>query len=244
MATIQEIEKLLDKKLVIHREQIMKELDDKWRTLVETNQKNIAANTTSIEGLEGEIEKLKTSCDRQISDLEQQLSQCVNELDEQVNRSMRGNVIIKGIPEVESEGEKENWDATKSIVTEHIASLSNENPDAVFRKLDRVHRGGKKDNDKPRHIYANFIYSTDASYYVDLSVKQWVNSHNKSEPQPTWRIEQQFSKKLTARRDQALLYRQKLLKKKEYAKCRVAYPAKLLGKKDKNSKRWDFIKDF
>ena len=82
MATIQEIEKLLDKKLVIHREQIMKELDDKWRTLVETNQKNIAANTTSIEGLGGEIEKLKTSCDRQISDLEQQLKQSESELDD------------------------------------------------------------------------------------------------------------------------------------------------------------------
>ena len=186
--------------------------------------------------------KVKTSYEKQLSDLEKELKQRENEIDEQANRSMRGNVIIKGIPEADNE--KEDWDTTKSIVTDYLSTLSNENTDTVFRKLDRVHRGGKKDSGKPRHIYANFVYSTDASYYVDLSVKKWVSCHNKGEPKPTWRIEQQYSKKLTERRDQALLYRQELLKKKQYAQCRVAYPAKLLGKKDKNVKRWDFIKEF
>ena len=222
------------------RTQILRDIDEKWAKLVETNQQNIAANTASIEGINDEIEKVKEACKQQVTNLEEQLKLRDIEIDEIVNRSMRGNVVIKGIPEKENE----DWDTTKSIATDYISTLSNENTDTVFRKLDRVHRGGKMEGNKPRHIYANFVYSTDASFYVDLSVKKWVSCHNKGETKPTWRMEHQYSKKLTERRDKALLYRQELLRKKEYAQVRLAYPAKLLGKKDKNIKRWDFIKEF
>ena len=240
MASIDDIEKLLDRKLITFRAQILRDIEEKWAKLVETNQKNIAANTASIEGINDEVEKVKASCEQQIRYLENELKQRDSDIDDIVNRSMRCNVIIKGVPEQENE----DWDTTKSIATDYLSSLSNENTDTVFRKLDRAHRGGKKEKDKPRHIYANCIYSTDASFYVDLSVKQWVSSHNKGETKPTWRVEHQYSKSLTERRDKALLHRQELLKKKEYEQCRLAYPAKLLGKKDRKIKKWEFIKDF
>ena len=153
---------------------------------------------------------------------------------------MRGNVIVKGIPEVENE----DWDITKDILADQLSALSNETSATIAGKLDRVHRGGKKEGTKPRHIYANFVFSTDAAYYVSLAVKKAVDAHNKGDPAPSWRMDHQYSKKLTERRDKALEHRKELLKKKDYAQCRLVYPAKLLGRKDKNIKKWDFIKEF
>ena len=240
MATIQEIEQLFDTKLVAFREQILKDIDAKWKQIIETNQKNIAANSTSIEGINLEIETIKRDTQKQIDDLKNKLIESEQEIDEITNRSMRTNVIIKGIPEVNVE----DWDVTKDIVAETLATLSNENPETIARKLDRVHRGGKKEGKKPRHIYANFIYSTDASYYVSLAVKKAVDAHNKREPAPTWRMDHQYSKKLTERRDKALVHRKELMGRKEYVQCKLVYPAKLLGRKDKNVKKWDFVKEF
>lgn len=244
MATIEQIDKLLENKLEIKfgelRTLILNDIDEKWRDLIETNQKNIAANAASIEGLGLEIETFKQESKDRINELERQLRESEQEIDEITNRSMRGNVIAKGIPEAENE----DWDATKDILADHLAALSNESSATVADKLDRVHRGGKKEGTKPRHIYANFIYSTDASYYVSLAVKKAVDAHNKGDPAPTWRMDNQYSKKLTERRDKALVHRKELLKKKAYAQCRLVYPAKLLGRKDKNAKKWDFIEEF
>ena len=127
MASIDEIEKLLDRKLVTFRAQLMRDIDEKWGKLVETNQLNIAANTASIEGINDEIEKVKEACKQQVTNLEEQLKLRDAEIDEIVNRSMRGNVVFKGIPEKENE----DWDTTKSIVTDYISTLSNENTDTV-----------------------------------------------------------------------------------------------------------------
>ena len=161
-----------------------------------------------------------------------------DEIDELVNRTMRNNIVVKGIPE----DPKEDWETTKTKLCEHLAILSNENVHDIKEKIDRAHRGGKpqQDRDRPRNIYANFLYSTDASYYVEESVKYCVKNKNNCK----WRVENQFSTEVNDRRNQAMLLRKQLLQTKQIAQGHLVFPAKLYGKKDRAQKQWDLIKEF
>ena len=88
MATIEEIDALLEKKLETKlgdlRVQILNDIDEKWKNLIETNQKNIAANTASIEGLGLEIETHKKESNDRIDELERQLKESEQEIDKSI----------------------------------------------------------------------------------------------------------------------------------------------------------------
>ena len=127
------------------------------------------------------------------------------DLDDQINRSMRSNIVVKGIPDEENE----SWNTSKEKLASHLSKLSGENKSDIKDQLDRVHRSGKfVRGGKPRNIYANFPHSTDAAYYIDLSTKSRI----KLKSNATWRVEHQYSKSLTKRPNEALIQRRTLMK--------------------------------
>ena len=254
------ISKLFDDKLAAFRETIMADIDVKIKDMVEKNTHNIASNSTTIEGhglsietMQDEINTLKEQMadrEKDINTLNKQMIYRENEIDDLKNRSMRNNIVIKGIPYTADE--EKNWDVTKTKVCQHIATLTNETVDDIWNKIDRCHRGDDQDdakengrnnrnnnNNKPRHIYANLYSSTEASFYVSKSSKLCVKEKNTS-----WSVDHQYSPKVQARRNAAMIHRRQLLNDKTIAQGRLVYPAKLLGKKHHKQLKWDLIKEF
>ena len=234
------ISKLFDDKLTTFRQQIMADIDGKIQQMVAKNTQNIAANATTLEGTT--IEAMQ----QQIKTLEEGMVARENKIDDLKNRSMRTNIVVKGIPE--SDDEKKNWEVTKRKVSEHLATLSNQTVNDIYYKIDRCHRGGGDDDgesegNNPKHIYANLYSSCDAAYYVSLSTKRCVKNKTQNKNNNV-RVDHQYSPKVQARRNAAMIYRRQLLTEQTIAQGRLVYPAKLLGKKDHKQKNWELIKAF
>ena len=233
------MEALLDRKLKELKTDIITEIEAKWGPAINKNSQNIAANSTSIEGHDEQLEQLKNDHKDKITELEQQLQTQSNELDDLKNRSLRCNVIIKGIPE----DEKETKINTKSKLSDYLATLSHEKPADIFAKIDRAHRGGPKEAGKHRHIYANFLMSVEAERFVFLSEKHLVKTKNQPGADRV-RVEAHYTKKVMDRRNLALQERRKLIDGGELVEGHIVYPAKLLGKRNAEQKYAELIKEF
>ena len=165
MATLEQIEQLLDRKLNEKFENFRKEITDDFKLItddikltIEENKKNIAGNTTTLENLSGQFEEMKQQHQKTIDDLQKQLTKQNDDIDELTNRTMRANIVIRGLPEVAKED-------TKEELCNYLATLSGENPDVVFDKIDRAHRtpGPPRDDGKPRNVFANLDESVESS---------------------------------------------------------------------------------
>ena len=122
-----------------------------WGPKIQQNTNDIADNTTAIEKLTARVEALeaeKVTKTKEITNL-------YGDLDDMKNRSMRNNLVIKGIPEP-TNNEKED---IRSTVLEFLAGMTDQNEEDVDYVIDRCHRGGRRnmENKKPRNIYMNFI---------------------------------------------------------------------------------------
>ena len=238
--TLEQISALMDKKLDTLREQITKDIEKKLQDRIEENSRNIAGNTTTLEGHTQKFEQLKIEHDKTIEELKSALNLQAAELDDLANRSMRGNIVVKGLEEADNE----DWDATKHMLCDFLSTLSNEPSDVISSKIDRAHRSGKIDRDsgRPRNIYANFLKSTDADYYIELCIKHNVKqtSANRSKIQ----LDHQYTKKVMDRRNQAKLVRRQLLDANKIVKAHLVYPAKLLIKTTHQQKKWELYKEF
>ena len=232
MATLDEIEKLLDKKLVLLRQQITDDIKES----IEQNRRNIAGNAATLDGHTEQLETLKEQQQNKIDDLQELLTKQNNEIDDLTNRTMRNNIVIKGLPE----GAKED---TKKELCDYLASLSLEDPRDIYQKIDRAHRppGEPPEDGKPRNIFANLIRSVDCKYYVDLNSKHCAKHKQVKNP---IRVDRQYTKQVQDRRNLAMIERKQLLADKKYATCHLAYPAKLFGKVDIKQQKNEFIKEF
>ena len=101
-ATIQDIAALLDQRFAKFKAEmkmeILKELDQRMTNMDETitkNSMNISANTSSIEGISNLVEHQNDIIEK----LQKECDELKTDLDEQINRSLRGNIIVKGIPD-------------------------------------------------------------------------------------------------------------------------------------------------
>lgn len=219
--TIDEIAALLDNKLDEKLSALENKLTESFRReldqkLLVTDQKIATLNDrvevleTKLAGKDGELEVMRG-----------EINKLKDDLDDQVNRGMRNNMILKGIPEQGGgEGVRED---TRELVIENLISL---NPayshDEVNNVIDRAHRGGKtnNNNNKPRNIYIKFTTSHVVDEYVLLARKK----------KPNFRVEKQFSKPVTDRRNTAMMERRKLIDNKTITSGYVEFPAKLMVK--------------
>ena len=200
-------------------EQIRKDTDEILKTeLDKFKNEYITVTEEKIEQLTNSLsnnEILIGKLERKICDLEEIV-------DEQINRNLRNNIIVKDIPEVEDE----KWSDTKDIVATSFSNILNISKQSVHDGIERAHRGGKKSGHSPRNIYMRLYTSEDVKYYCDLLRK--LNIRHKT----TIKASPQFSKKVTDRRNQAMLERKHLIDKGAIKSGYVEYPATLMVKRE------------
>ena len=72
-------------------------------------------------------------------------------IEDQMNRSLRKNIIIRGIPE----SNNETWEDTRANVANALGAAIKMNPNQVGDMFERIHRGaGKGDDKNPRAVFA------------------------------------------------------------------------------------------
>ncbi len=149
-------------------------------------------------------------------------------IDDQINRSMRCNLVFFGLKE--DENANENY-TTKSIVGEFIFNQLYEEEEnvtmqGVLSTIVRAHRSKFNPNRDPkkgpRPIYVKFSRDDTAASYLKRSITAQVTKRG-------IRVKQQYTKELQERIDSALKVRRELFDKKKIKKAYVEYPATLKG---------------
>ena len=163
-------------------------------------------------------------------------------MDDQVNRSLRPTLILKGV----NEENNETWEATEEIVKSIINRHLKVGEEQACDMIERAHRGGSKQSGRsssskngPRYIFVKFHSWKDSemikSGFADLNAK------NRS---MAIRVNQMFSKRLTVRRNNAMLKRKQLLESKCISSGYIAYPANLMVKKSPSEKGYKRFMEF
>ena len=135
---------------------------------------------------------------------------------------MRNSLILQNIREADNE----TWDDTKRLVATALTELLGLNQKEVINGIERAHRGGKKDKNRNRNIFVRLYCSEDVKYYCYEIRKLNINGKTKII------ATQQFSKKLTLRRDLALQERKRLKDSGDIIAGYLQFPATLMVKKE------------
>ena len=159
-------------------------------------------------------------------------------LEDQINRSCRKSLVIKGVPE-EFEG-KETWSQTKTILSKEISKVIPEiQENEAYNMIERCHRSAPNIKKRGRRdIFAGF-YKWEDSNHIERSFQI---ASRKKETGGIF-IEQKYGVDTTTRRNMALLERKNLKIQKTITAGYVSYPAKLYVKYRDDTK-YILFKDF
>ena len=209
MATIEQIKQLLDEQ----KEEIVAEITGK----LEARLTDIDAKITTLTATSGEhTTNINSNTDR-ITQLENELKTLRDDLDDQVNRGMRNNIIIKGLPGKEDSAE------TKRKVVKILDELDNcQEGRTYLHEIERAHRMGDGEKDG-RHIVVRVYNSELVKHFCKKARLLRMNDDSYK-----LNLEQQFSPTLTDRRNTAMLKRRELFEQRKITKGFVNYPAKLI----------------
>ena len=187
-----------------------------------------ATNTAAITGLENTVNDIpatNTALQNKIDALEKKLKEVETDLDDVRNRSMRGNLVIHGIPENEN-NDPQNKVTTHDLVANFLVTqLGAPSQEAAKAQLVRAHRSAKKNNNNrqrttPRPIFIKFDRDDTAENYLRTSI-------NKKTINKGFKVQKQFTKPLQERRNLATHERRKMMDNGEIIKGFVEYPAVL-----------------
>ena len=148
--TIEAVSRLLDTKLNAKLGNIGKGDEDGLGVMLKKMDDKLNLITNNLHE-QSETVKKHTNL---LNDYEKRIIELESMLDDQINRSMRNNIVMKGISEENNETPSQTKDIVSNIIGRHLNIDSN----TVHNAIERAHRGGKRDgNKKPRNIY---IYKT------------------------------------------------------------------------------------
>ena len=161
-----EVSKLLDTKLekllsvIIKKEDLVNILESKFEEFEARIHNKITENSKAIENLNEKWKNDLLVKDSEINELKAKIVSLEKKTDDQINRGMRNNIVIKGAPELPSVTvRREN---TKELAIDHINSIleGKYTRSEIENCIDRAHRGGKRIPGKPRPIFCNLLMST------------------------------------------------------------------------------------
>ena len=202
---------LLDTKLKAYNNELVMKIDERLNFI-----------TASI----NEQNEIVTEHTESLNILQTRITELENSLDEQINRSMRNNIIMKGITEEKGEA----WAQTKDLVSNIISRHLNLDKNMVYHGIERAHRGGNltsnKPHNKPRNIFIRLFSTEDVKTYLDGFRNLNMNNRDMKII-----ISQQFSDKLSIRRNEAMIKRRELKTNGQIISGYVEYPATLMIKK-------------
>ena len=140
-------------------------------------------------------------------------------IDDQINRSMRGNLVFFGLAEEENDNFNSR-DLVADFIFENLyVETDNITINTIHKSIVRAHRGKFRPEKKgPRPIYVKFDRDDTAATYLRKSIASKLDGV---------RVKPQFTKSLQERIDNALKLRRDLFTKKQVKKAYVEYPATL-----------------
>ena len=191
MATVEDIRKLLaDQKLEIVNDITAKidSIDGKLNTVIAT----VNDHGNSLD-----------DHDVRIVRLENDLKAALVKQDDLINRSLRNNIVIRGLA-----GDESTWDETRIKVAELLGELDGNKSDAIYyaSTIERAHRQGKKEEGKIRTIYARLYSSEQVKYYVKQARLARIDNKRLK-----YRVDHQYSEALQERRNTAMLKRREIV---------------------------------
>lgn len=210
----------------------------------DTNLKTITLLSSRVAELERKItdqERNNEDFKRREKDYIESIEEIQISLDDQINRSMRSNLVFLGLQETEARGQS----TTKDIVSDFIFNKLHKETDdvtleAINRTIVRAHRGKSTgDRKKPRPIYVKFNRDDTAAVLLQQSRKMKVSGNGVS-------VRPQHTKPLQDRVNNALKHRRQLLDEGSVIKAFVEYPATLKGvlSSSSNPNEYSVIKSF
>lgn len=159
-------------------------------------------------------------------------------LEDSINKNCRKTLVFKGLKE---EG-KEKWSDTKSLLSNVLADVMEEDPEVTFNWIERCHRSRPNKFKKgKRDIFAAFYDWNDSD---TIRKKFRYNGNNSDSDYNHVVVDQKFGSDTTWRRDQALLKRKILKKQKKIYSGHVEYPAKLMVKYTAHDNDFVLFEDF
>lgn len=194
---------------------------------------NTSTNTSLIENIQNQLQDMED----ELKKLNTKSIDLGNQIDNNINRSMRSTLIIKGLPEDKTKNEtwKESTEKLVATITTIDKSL---NKTTVANDIERAHRGGKSIEDKPRLLFVKFHSWKKSELYKSI-----ICNHSLKNKNSTIYADQMYSREVTSRRNEALLYRRQLIDNGELGKLFVKFPAKLMIKRE-NDTNYKLLKEF
>ena len=192
-------------------------------------EKNHNETETRIERLEKQLHNLKN----EINKVENNSSNLSSLVSDNINRSMRSTLIIKGLPEDQGE----TWENTTTKLINTLAEMDgNLNKDVISDDIERAHRGGKQNRNRPRLLFVKFHSWKKSELYRSIICK-----HSRENKDSTIIADQMYSQDVTKRRNEALKYRRELINNGDKRKMYIRFPAKLMVK---NDSKYSLLKEF
>ena len=105
-----------------------------------------------------------------IRSLEAELKKVQDDIDEQVNRNLRNNIVIKNMP-----GDEKTWEETKTVVAQLLAELDGRTDGENYLSLiERAHRHGKIDQAaEGENTTKSILYITQKMSNTSLKKPDW-----------------------------------------------------------------------
>ena len=195
----------------------------------------VNSNSSDIVDMRAELSALATETQSIRDGMSEQKRMFVEKVEDLTNRSLRKNIVIRGIPEDPNE---KTWEDTCNVVKKAIAEVTGADVDNYENVFERIHRGKKsndpKKKDKPRPIFAVLF---------DWNDIQRLSKELRDAPPNNIYIDQQYGAITTYRRNEAFKKRKTLKEAKTIAGGFVKFPAKLFVRYGSDSSNV-FCEDF
>ena len=219
-------------------EEISKAVDNASKTandaLTTANQ-----NQTDITTIKDTLSKIDKRCTELENDKKadvERIHSLENKLEDQVNRSSRKTIVVRGI----KENNKETWEDTRVVLAKQIAKVANIEEKNASSMIERVHRSRPNPHrEGKRDIIAAFYDWNDSEYVM----RMFRDAAKKGQTKGIF-VDQKYGPLTTARRNHALLQRKSLIADKTITNGYVAYPAKLMIKKNKSDTKYVLHEDY
>ena len=206
-----------------------------------TNLNALKRKVEDLEAFRNEQEKLNEDNAQQRKSMKSEIERLEDYIDDQANRGMRGNIVLRGIRETETEDEP-TIDIVSKFLFDHVY-LQDQSVTllGVRSSVVRAHRSKfdpTRDESKgPRPIFIKMVRDDYADAILRLSIRNGVYKSTGV------KVNQQFTPRLQKRVDEALKMRKEMFKRKEIVAGHVDYPAKLMVKFP-NERKYKLVKEF
>lgn len=197
----------------------------------------VSANDDRLDDLQDQIKDLQLWNVQQQEDndkLKGEVASVRGDLTEQIDRSLRDQLMICGLPK--DSAKEKYWDDTITAVAEWLAANSSKPYKYWDKAIIRAHRGSfRPDKPGPTPIHCIFRWRvTEEVRDLFMKAKNRIGSVT---------IKDKFSASTQSRVNEALIYRRGLLNENSELKIKVSYPAKVMVKA-KGESRYKFDKEF